>query len=76
MLGWLRGAQEGVPPTIKTCSRRAAASAICKINIDTDLRLAVTAANSGPFCLRSALLKPSIRAYLTAGRGVRGMVAA
>ena len=59
----------GVPEDLL---RRAAASAICKINIDTDLRLAVTAA------IRTLLTeRPDLdpRSYLTAGReAVREMV--
>lgn len=51
--------------------RRAAASAICKINIDTDLRLAVTAAIRTLLTERPETFDP--RAYLTAGReAVRG----
>ena len=54
-------------------SRRAAASAICKINIDTDLRLAVTAAIRNLLAERPETFDP--RAYLTAGReAVREMV--
>lgn len=60
----------GVPEDLL---RRAAASAICKINIDTDLRLAVTAAIRTLLTERPETFDP--RAYLTAGReAVRGMV--
>ena len=60
----------GVPEDLL---RRAAASAICKINIDTDLRLAVTAAIRTLLAERPETFDP--RAYLTAGReAVRGMV--
>ena len=53
--------------------RRAAASAICKINIDTDLRLAVTAAIRTLLAERPETFDP--RTYLTAGReAVREMV--
>ena len=60
----------GVPEDLL---RRAAASAICKINIDTDLRLAVTAAIRTLLAERPETFDP--RAYLSAGReAVRGMV--
>ena len=60
----------GVPEDLL---RRAAASAICKINIDTDLRLAVTAAIRTLLTERPETFDP--RAYLTAGReAVREMV--
>lgn len=60
----------GVPEDLL---RRAAASAICKINIDTDLRLAVTAAIRNLLAERPETFDP--RAYLTAGReAVREMV--
>ena len=60
----------GVPEDLL---RRAAASAICKINIDTDLRLAVTAAIRTLLAERPETFDP--RAYLTAGReAVREMV--
>ena len=60
----------GVPEDLL---RRAAASAICKINIDTDLRLAVTAAIRTLLTERPETFDP--RSYLTAGReAVRGMV--
>ena len=63
-------ATSGVPEDLL---RRAAASAICKINIDTDLRLAVTAAIRTLLTERPETFDP--RAYLTAGReAVRGMV--
>ncbi len=60
----------GVPEDLL---RRAAASAICKINIDTDLRLAVTAAIRTLLTERPETFDP--RAYLPAGReAVREMV--
>ena len=60
----------GVPEDLL---RRAAASAICKINIDTDLRLAVTAAIRTLLTERPETFDP--RSYLSAGReAVRGMV--
>ena len=60
----------GVPEDLL---RRAAASAICKINIDTDLRLAVTAAIRTLLAERPETFDP--RAYLSAGReAVREMV--
>ena len=60
----------GVPEDLL---RRAAASAICKINIDTDLRLAVTAAIRTLLTERPETFDP--RSYLTAGReAVREMV--
>lgn len=60
----------GVPEDLL---RRAAASAICKINIDTDLRLAVTAAIRTLLAERPETFDP--RTYLTAGReAVREMV--
>ena len=60
----------GVPEDLL---RRAAASAICKINIDTDLRLAVTAAIRTLLTERPETFDP--RAYLSAGReAVREMV--
>ena len=60
----------GVPEDLL---RRAAASAICKINIDTDLRLAVTAAIRTLLAERPETFDP--RSYLTAGReAVREMV--
>ena len=60
----------GVPESLL---RRAAASAICKINIDTDLRLAVTAAIRISLREHPEAFDP--RAYLSAGRdAVRAMV--
>ena len=60
----------GVPEDLL---RRAAASAICKINIDTDLRLAVTAAIRTLLTEHPETFDP--RAYLAAGReAVREMV--